>query len=126
DWKEGALNITETLDFQPEEGDPLFGPVKKIASRRVVKMRKSFMIELQEHLKYQNQRKLYLGDAYHHELNLVFCRDNGTPLPKSTLYNAFKSCLEKVGAPALPIHSTRHTHAVMLIEAGADMKYIQE
>ncbi|WP_195913936.1 tyrosine-type recombinase/integrase [Planomicrobium sp. YIM 101495] len=126
DWKEGTLNITETLDFQPEEGDPLLGPVKKLASKRIVKMRKSFMIELQEHLKYQNQRKLYLGDAYRHDLNLVFCRDDGTPLPKSTLYNAFKSCLEKVGAPVLPIHSTRHTHAVMLIEAGADMKYIQE
>lgn len=125
-WEDNTLSIVETLDFQPEEGDSLFGPVKKAASKRVIQMRKSFMIELREHLKYQNQRKLYLGDAYHHELNLIFCRDDGSPLPKSTLYNAFKSCLEKIGAPALPIHSTRHTHAVMQLEAEADMKYIQE
>ncbi|OEH54751.1 integrase [Oceanobacillus sp. E9] len=26
----------------------------------------------------------------------------------------------------LPIHSLRHTHAVLQLEAGADMKYIQE
>lgn len=26
----------------------------------------------------------------------------------------------------LPIHGLRHTHAVMLLEAGASMKYIQE
>lgn len=125
-WKEDSLHITETLDFQPEDQKKLFGPVKKESSVRIIKMRKSFMSELQEHLKYQNQRKLYLGDAYQHDFNLVFCREDGTPLPKSTLYNAFKACLEKIDATALPIHSTRHTHAVMLLEAGADMKYIQE
>ncbi|OAH53951.1 integrase [Domibacillus aminovorans] len=26
----------------------------------------------------------------------------------------------------LPIHSLRHTHAVILLESGAQMKYIQE
>lgn len=126
DWKNDITKIEETLDFQPDNKDELFGPVKKDSSFRDVKMRKSFMRKLQEHLKYQNQRKLQLGDLYRHDLNLVFCRDDGTPLPKSTLYNVFKSCLEKIGAPPLPIHSTRHTHAVMLLEAGADMKYIQE
>lgn len=126
DWKNETLNINETLDFQPEDKTHLFGPVKKESSERIIKMRKSFIGELQEHLKYQNQRKLYLGDAYHHGLNLVFCRDDGSPLPKSTLYNAFKACLSKIKASSLPIHSTRHTHAVMLLEAGTDMKYIQE
>ncbi|MCY9582690.1 tyrosine-type recombinase/integrase [Paenibacillus alvei] len=28
--------------------------------------------------------------------------------------------------PALPIHSLRHTYAVLMLEAGADMKFIQE
>lgn len=126
DWKEETLLITQTLDFQPDDRKKLFGPVKKDSSVRVIKMRHSFIGELQEHLKYQNQRKLYLGDAYRHDLNLIFCREDGTPLPKSTLYNVFKACLEKIGASPLPIHSTRHTHAVMLLEAEADMKYIQE
>jgi len=26
----------------------------------------------------------------------------------------------------MPIHSLRHTHAVLLLEAGNDMKYVQE
>ncbi|MFF2753927.1 tyrosine-type recombinase/integrase [Psychrobacillus sp. NPDC058041] len=26
----------------------------------------------------------------------------------------------------MPIHSSRHTHVVMLLEAGADMKFVQE
>ena len=80
----------------------------------------------QTHLKYQNERKLVLEELYSHDLNLVLCRDDGTPLPKSTLFNAFKGCLEEIGHSSLPIHSTRHTHAVMLLEAGADMKFVQE
>ncbi|WP_289355765.1 tyrosine-type recombinase/integrase [Paenibacillus sp. S-12] len=28
--------------------------------------------------------------------------------------------------PDLPIHSLRHTYAVLMLEAGADMKFIQE
>ncbi|CAM4028949.1 tyrosine-type recombinase/integrase [Lederbergia lenta] len=64
--------------------------------------------------------------TYHHDLNLGLCRDDGSPLPKSTLFNAFKACLEKIDGPKLPIHSTRHTHAVMMLEAGADTKMVQE
>jgi len=47
-------------------------------------------------------------------------------MPKSTLANAFQRILKNDGLPSLPLHSTRHTHAVLQMEAGADMKYIQE
>ncbi len=47
-------------------------------------------------------------------------------MPKSSLFNSFVRILKKCGLPSLPIHSLRHTHAVLQLEAGADMKYIQE
>jgi len=47
-------------------------------------------------------------------------------MPKSSLFNAFERILKKAGLPNLPIHSTRHTHAVLQLEAGASMKYLQE
>jgi integrase len=47
-------------------------------------------------------------------------------MPKSTLFNAFERILKRAGLPKLPIRSLRHTHAVLLLEAGADMKFIQE
>jgi integrase len=78
-------------------------------------------------LKYQNQNKLALNEAYHHDLNLVFCRDDGNYLPKSTLFNAFSLILKRVDLPEdLTIHSLRHTHAVLSLEAGVDMKTLQE
>lgn len=32
----------------------------------------------------------------------------------------------KTELPSIPIHGLRHTHAVLLLEAGAEMKYVQE
>ncbi|PFE05266.1 hypothetical protein COE15_05675 [Bacillus cereus] len=34
--------------------------------------------------------------------------------------------LKKANLPPLPIHSLRHTHAVLQLEAGVSMKYLQE
>lgn len=47
-------------------------------------------------------------------------------MPKSNLFNAFKRILKQANIPSLPIHSLRHTHAVLLLEAGNEMKFIQE
>lgn len=82
DWKNDMIYIEETLDFQPDDPSELFGPTKKEGSVQGLKMRKSFMKELQEHLKYQNQRKLHLGAAYRHDLNLVFCREEWISSPE--------------------------------------------
>ncbi|QOS88642.1 tyrosine-type recombinase/integrase [Brevibacillus sp. JNUCC-41] len=47
-------------------------------------------------------------------------------MPKSTLFNAFSHILKRTELPSLPIHSLRHTHAVLQLEAGSDMKYVQK
>jgi integrase len=125
-WKDRTLTIKHSLDFQPEDDDPILGDTKTYHSKRTIEIRSSLINELKIHLKYQNERKLVLEELYQQDLNLVLCRDDGTPLPKSTLFNAFKGCLDEIGHQSMPIHSTRHTHAVMLLEAGADMKFVQE
>ncbi|AUO08524.1 site-specific integrase [Paenibacillus sp. lzh-N1] len=51
---------------------------------------------------------------------------DGTPIPKSSLFNSFSRIIKRAGLPPLPIHSLRHTHAVLQLEAGAEMKYVQE
>ncbi|MBJ6919075.1 tyrosine-type recombinase/integrase, partial [Vibrio cholerae] len=43
-----------------------------------------------------------------------------------SIFNAFSRILKKVNIPSLDIHSLRHTHAVLLLESGANLKYIQE
>ncbi|MGE6613117.1 hypothetical protein ACQKFG_21820 [Peribacillus sp. NPDC076916] len=47
-------------------------------------------------------------------------------MPKSTLFNAFSNFLKRAELTSPPTHSLRHTHAVLQLEAGADMKYVQK
>lgn len=128
DLKNKTININKSLDFQAAAKDPkeMFIGTKTSNSVRVITISQSLANDLHFHKKYQNQNKLSLKENYHHDLNLALCRNDGNYLPKTSLFNAFSRILKKCELPSLPIHSLRHTHAVLLLEAGADMKYIQE
>ncbi|WP_420814766.1 tyrosine-type recombinase/integrase [Oceanobacillus profundus] len=126
DFKNGTININKSLDFQPRNKDEMFGDTKTISSERIITIRKSVVEELRFHLNWQNQNKKQVNDLYHHDLNLVLCRQDGNFMPKSSLFNAFSRILKLANINPLPIHSLRHTHAVLMLEAGADMKYLQE
>lgn len=126
DLKEGKIYINKTLDFQAGNEDDRLGDPKTYNSKRNITISKSLINDLHFHKKYQNQNKLALNEIYYHDLNLVLCRNDGNFMPKSTLFNAFSRILKQAGLKQLPIHSLRHTHAVLLLEAGAEMKYVQE
>jgi integrase len=128
DLKERTININKSLDFKKAttEREKMFGETKNYNSKRVIKISQSLANDLHFHMKYQNQNKLALNDTYYHDLNLVFCRNDGNFLPKSSLFNAFSRILIRAEIPSLPIHSLRHTHAVLALEAGMNMKSLQE
>lgn len=125
-FKESKINVSKTLDFQAKDQKDLFADPKTYNSKRVITVRKNVMDKLRFHLSWQNENKTVLEDEYNYDLNLVFCRENGDFMPKSSLFNAFKRILDQAGIPNLPIHSLRHTHAVLLMESKWDMKAIQE
>ncbi|MGN7457861.1 tyrosine-type recombinase/integrase [Paenibacillus pasadenensis] len=123
------LVIDETLDWtaiSPEENADYFGDTKTLSSERTIKFSSGFADDLRAHKAWQEQNKAAFGDLYKTDLDLVLCRADGSPMPKSSLFNAFSRCLQRVGLPPLPIHSTRHTFAVLMLEAGVEMKVVQE
>jgi integrase len=126
DFKTGYINVNKSLDFQTREGEELFGETKTYESEREVKMSESLAKELLKHMNYLNEQRIVYNDIYQHDLDLVFCREDGNFLPKSTLFNAFNRITKKAGIEKLPIHGLRHTHAVLLLESGASMKFVQE
>lgn len=125
DLKEGTINITKTLDFQAKNMDELFGDTKTFNSNRIITIRKSLINDLSFHKNFQNQNKLALNEIYRHELNLVLCRNDGNFMPKSTLFNAMERILKRAGLSQIPIHALRDSHAVLLLEAGASLEYVQ-
>lgn len=106
--KERTITINKTLDFNGKTKNDLFGDSKTFNSKRTISIGQTLSNDLHFHLKYQNQNKTVLNDKYHY----------------STLFNAFSKILDNANLPKLPIHSLRHTHAVLLLESGASMKYI--
>lgn len=126
DFKSKTISISKTLDFQAASKDSVFGDPKTYNSKRTITISQSLVNDLRFHMNWQNQNKTALNEIYRHDLYLVLCRENGDIMPKSSLFNAFERILKRADIPKLPIHSLRHTHAVLLMEAGADMKYIQE
>ncbi|MGG0645457.1 tyrosine-type recombinase/integrase [Bacillus mycoides] len=128
DLKEKTITINKSLDFRlaSKHPDMMFGDTKNYNSKRTITISEGLAGDLRFHQKYQNQNKVSLNDCYYFELNLVFCRNDGNYLPKSSLFNSFSRILKKANLPSLPIHSLRHTHAVLQLEAGVSMKYLQE
>ncbi|WP_074607838.1 tyrosine-type recombinase/integrase [Bacillus paranthracis] len=128
DLKEKTITINKSLDFRLASKNPemMFGDTKNYNSKRTITISEGLASDLRFHQKYQNQNKIALNDCYYFEFNLVFCRNDGNYLPKSSLFNSFSRILKKADLPSLPIHSLRHTHAVLQLEAGASMKYLQE
>lgn len=126
DLKKRTIRIGETLDFTAKDNSELFGNTKTYWSTRTIRISQSLINDLKFHANWQNQNKLNLPDLYRHDLNLVLCREDGNFMPKSSLFNAFERICKRASLPKLPIHSLRHTCAVLLLEAGADMRYVQE
>ncbi|PRS24247.1 tyrosine-type recombinase/integrase [Bacillus safensis] len=126
DLKNKKVSITKTLDFRAKNQNELFGDPKTFTSKRIITIDQQLANELHDLKKRQNDAKLVLNDVYMHDLNLVFSRKDGSPLPKSSLFNAFERILKQAGLPKMPIHALRHTHTVLLLESGASMKYVQE
>ncbi|SEL31855.1 tyrosine-type recombinase/integrase [Paenibacillus sp. OK003] len=126
DLENQFITIDETLDFTAKDKEGLFGETKTIKSERTIKISQSLANDLKYHQEWQKQNKGVLGERYHLDLDLVLCREDGNYMPKSSLFNAFSRILDRSELPSLPIHSLRHTCAVLLLEAGADMKFVQE
>lgn len=99
DFKNKTISINETLDFTAKDKSELFGDTKTFRSTRTITNSQSLSNDLRYHMNWQNQNKLALINAYHHDLNLVLCREDGKFMPKSSLYNAFSRILKRAELP---------------------------
>ncbi|MDZ5782069.1 tyrosine-type recombinase/integrase [Marinococcus luteus] len=101
------------------------GPTKN-RKNRTIRFSDSLKKELLNLYNMQNQNKLLYDELYLTELNLVFSTKDGNYLPNSTTFNTMRHACEQLEIEPLPIHSLRHTHAVLHLEAGTSMKVLQE
>ncbi|MGG3843745.1 tyrosine-type recombinase/integrase, partial [Anoxybacillus kestanbolensis] len=60
------------------------------------------------------------------ETNIVFHQQDGRWLRTNVVREYFKEVCKRAELPVLSPHALRHSHAVHLLEAGANIKYVSE
>lgn len=118
-----TLTVNHTLIYKGKGMYELSTPKTK-SSYRVIKIGDTLVNILKKHRLWQKKNKLEYGQ-YYTDSDYVCTKENGELITTNSL-----KYLSKVVNYELKInfnfHSLRHTHATMLLEAGANIKDIQK
>lgn len=128
DLEDGILQVRQQLNRVKEGEGPsklAFRPLKSKTSYRTIRIPELVLKELKEHKRRQDADRERLGVVYE-DNNLVFCTEDGKPLDPRRFTRTYEMLLNKAEVPYTAFHNLRHTFVVMLLEAGQDIKTIQE
>jgi len=98
---------------------------KTAAGRRRVALSPSSVLVLRQHRQDQEALRASLGTRLT-DNDYVFCHPDGSPIDPSTVSHAFAKILRRSGLPSMPLHSLRHTHATLLLQAGVHPRVVME
>jgi integrase len=97
----------------------------KTHQARTIDLDAGTVTRLRNHRVRQLQDRQQWGDDYE-ENDLVFCRENGSPLHPHTFSQAFERIVARSGLPKIPLHGLRHTHATVGLAVGVPAKVVTE
>lgn len=117
----GGLRISEVTALRPEDikfGENLVEVLQaKGQKQRVVPLPDEAMTLLRR----------YVENRHHRDAPFLFTNHAGGKLSRSSAYYIVKRFVRALGLdPAISPHKLRHTCATLLLEAGVDLRYIQE
>ncbi len=122
DFQGGTILISKQL--QRVKGEYVFVSLKNDKARRISPA-PSIMKALYDHRQAQIEQRFKAGAAWENT-NLVFTNELGRHLTHITVYSHFKRIAASIGVPEARFHDLRHTYAVAALQAGDDVKTVQE
>lgn len=123
DFKNNTIKIEQALTKTKTEGVRI-GKTQTKNSQRVIAVKETLMKELKRHSWKQKEYKDKLGELYNTEYDLVFCKEDGSPLCPASFSKTFKKLANRAGFEGVSFHGLRHTAATLLIENGVDLKTV--
>ena len=122
DLESGRLSVRQTL---VSVGYKIVRSTPKTHQARTIDLDAGTVTRLRNHRVRQLQDRQQWGDDYE-ENDLVFCRENGSPLHPHTFSQAFERIVARSGLPKIPLHGLRHTHATVGLAVGVPAKVVTE
>ncbi|MCS6132104.1 site-specific integrase [Clostridium botulinum] len=125
DFEKQTLTVEKIL-YRNEFKKWVFGPPKTHSSYRTIKIGNTLLSLLKKFHKDQKKNKLRYGEFYtKYDYDFVCLKENGELLTTDSLKYLSRVVNYELGIN-FKFHSLRHTHATMLLEAGANIKDIQQ
>jgi integrase len=121
DLDAGRVSIVQTLVGKRQLSKP-----KTDKGQRNIALDTGTVAALREHRKRQLEERLAWGPAYQDQHDLVFCREDGSPLWPQSLSRAFERHAKQARLPAIRFHDLRHGHATLALLAGVHPKVVSE
>ena len=124
-FHKGTLLINKQHNRAKGEKEFHFSPLKN-SRPRVLTPASAVMDALKEQQRRQAQWAAELGSAWENSENLVFTTQTGRYVNNKTLWMNFKRIVKELGMPELRFHDLRHTFSINSLQAGDDIKTVQE
>jgi len=122
----GTITINKQLQKQ-REGNRAYQLIStKNNKSRLISPAPSVMAILRNQRRQQLEWQLASYGAWSNPLNLVFTNEAGRHLTVPTIYKEFKKIVASIGLPEARFHDLRHSYAVAALQAGDDVKTVQE
>ena len=125
DFEKGTLLINKQHNRAKGEKEFHFSPLKN--SRPLCLTAASAVMDaLKEQQRRQAQWATELGSAWDNSENLVFTTQMGRYINNKTIWMNFKRIVTELGMPELRFHDLWHTFSINSLQAGDDIKTVQE
>ena len=124
-WKKHELKVDRQLVWERGNARNKYIAEPKCASRRVMNLSPTVEAILKEQLEEVRVQRERVGDAWI-ERGLVFPGPHGDFMSRQTVYDCLQRVAQKAGLGHLRVHDLRHTFAALALEAGVDVRTVQE
>lgn len=120
-----TVTVSKTLVY-PINSEPYISTPKSKSSNRTIKLDDTTINIMKRHRINQKEVILRYVNYSATKDNIIFHQHDGRWLRTNIVREYFKAVCKRAGLPILSPHALRHTHAVHLLEAGANLKYVSE
>lgn len=124
-WRDLDLDSGRATIVQTVVANRMVSATKTDRSRRTVALDPATAAMLRRHRKAQAEERQVFGETYD-DNDLVFCREDGSPIWPRSLTRRFACLIEEADVPKIRLHDLRHTHATLALQAGVHPKVVQE